>query len=309
MFVFILTGFLQMISAQITTLDTADLRTPDQVEDAPNEPPFNNALEAEATLDDERPLEEEESNVKRIPRWKRQKRAVPEEDRVKQLGKEKGLFKITKKNEYLYQVKKTPQKNGFSFRFGSLNLSNLENSAVGYTYDDIYGGGTSVLILADWEWQFFKKLGKLGLKIGSGISFSQGSGKWAPTSPNFGTGREPREKYSFYLFPNNVALSYRADYFNKQIIVPYGEAGFDYFTFAEVRDDNKFSYGGAMAWHVAGGLAFSLNWLNPSAMIELDKEQGINNIYLVAEYRIITGLDSEFDFSDNVINGGFFIEY
>ncbi len=307
---FLIVLIAQPVLAEITSADLNMARSLDQYEEAPNEPPFNTAREAEATLDDERLLTDEYPESKPfVPRWKQQKRRLPEESRVKQLNKEKGLFRITKKNEYQYQVKRSPQHNAFSFRFGSLTLSNLYNSAAGYSYEDIYGGGSAITLFGDWEWQFFKSAGKLALKVGSGLSYAQGNGRWEQGSPNDTPDKQPLEKYSFYILPNNVAITYRADYFHNQIIVPYGEGGIDYFTFGELRDDGDFKYGGALAWHIAGGLALLLDWINPQTMIVLDREEGINHMYFVAEYRIITGLNKKFDFSDNVINGGFLIEY
>jgi hypothetical protein len=220
---------------------------------------------------------------------------------------EPGLTRITRKGEYIYKTQGSPQKNASSIRFGTFDPPSLENpDAPGVTFDSIYSssGGLAVAMF-DYEWQIFQRFGKLGLKAGSGISVANGKGRFKSD-----TTKEALEGFTFFLFPNFIGGVYRLDYFNRQPIIPYVEGGLYYFTFAETRDDDKDpKFGGALASYVAGGAAISLGFLDHKSMMELDSEFGINNVYLVGEFRKVIGMNSKFDFTTDLINGGFLFEF
>ena len=105
-------------------------------------------------------------------------------------------------------------------------------------------------------------------------------------------------------------MIYRLQYWDTQPVVPYIEGGGDAITFAEVRDDGKSpKFGLAPAVHIAGGASFNLGFLDGNSMIELDREYGINRVWLTGEFRALIGLSDKFDFSANVINLGFLVEF
>ncbi|MES2767682.1 MAG: MXAN_2562 family outer membrane beta-barrel protein, partial [Bdellovibrionota bacterium] len=299
-------------------------------ESAPNEPPYNgteNDEFSELEKSSQESIQAEEdyapeiaaptpkknfSGVKESPeKWKPYQR-VPEEKRLDELS-EKGLFKITKKGEYLYNVDASPQKSASSFKFGMASFPNLTNPASTVSFEQIYGDDKKPVLLIDYEWQFFQSFGKLGLKVGSGLMLASGKGQFTQpfTPPSTGIPTtDAMEKYNFYMFPNSIAAVYRLDIFNRQWIVPYGEVGIDYVTFIEARDDGAdFKFGGAPHFHFALGGSFLLDTLGRDMMAEIDRQYGVNHLWLTAEYRRLESMGSDFDFSDDIINGGIMVEF
>jgi hypothetical protein len=237
-------------------------------------------------------------------KWKPYQR-VPDEKRLEELS-ERGLFKITKKGGFQYRVDESPQNSAASFRFGVASFPNLQNAS-GIGFDHIYGEDKKPILLVDYEWQFYQGFGKLGIKAGSGLMLASGKGQFA--NPYQGS-TNAMEKYNFYMFPNSLAAIYRLELFNKQWLVPFGEIGIDYLTFIEARDDGEdFKFGGAPHFHFAVGGSFLLDTLNRDAMVSVDKQYGVNHIWLTAEYRRLESLGSNFDFSDDLINAGVMVEF
>lgn len=280
-------------------------------ETAPNEPPYN-GTENDEFSDSEgykpdipEPTRSNYPTVDESPdKWKPYQR-VPDEKRLEELS-QRGLFKITKKGGYQYRVDESPQNSAASFRFGVASFPNLQNAS-GVTFEHIYGEDKKPILMMDYEWQFYQGFGKLGLKVGSGLMLASGKGQFA--TPYQGS-YDAMEKYSFYMFPNSIAAIYRLDIFHNQWIVPFGEIGADYLTFIEVRDDGSdIKFGGAPHFHFAVGGSFLLDTLNRDAMVDIDKQYGVNHIWLTAEYRRLESLGSNFDFSDDLINAGVMVEF
>jgi hypothetical protein len=217
----------------------------------------------------------------------------------------KGLTKITKDKLYIYKVKTSDQKKASSFRFGFLTPNELQNKNTKVFFDQLYDSNIPVL-LYDYEWQVGKKLGKLGLKLGTGIGFASGNGQF---KNDLNGNLEPKEKFTFIVFPNTAGAVYRFQYTDNQILVPYIDGGGALFTFGEFRDDGQPPKAGvALGAYAAAGAAFSLDFLDPVAMLDLDREYSINNLYIIAEYRKWLGFGN-FVFTSDYINGGMLIEF
>lgn len=216
-----------------------------------------------------------------------------------------GLYKITAEGHYLYKTERTPQDHGGSFRIGSIsleNFSNPKNSNV--TFQSIYGDESSAILLIDYEWQLTQTGGKLGWKVGSGLMTASGKGRFvSDSSPAL-------EEFNFFLFPNSVAGIYRFQYWERQWFVPFVELGVDYFTFIELRDDDKGAkLGGTAGAHAAGGISFSLTALDKNNLAVLDQEYGVNNLWLTIELRALLGLNQAMDISSNFLNAGILVEF
>jgi hypothetical protein len=225
---------------------------------------------------------------------------------------EKGLTRITKEGDYLYKVDESKQNRASSFKIGIFDPTNLENPEQagqrGATFEENYDQTNNPALMFDYEWQLWRmKIGKLGLKAGTGVYIAQGNGHFVSTANENLT---PREVFTFWAMPNSVGVVYRAQFYDKQLFVPYGEGGGIVFTFGEFRDDNEPpKWGGALAGYFAGGLAFNLSYFDALSRAQLDREYGINRIYLTAEFRQIVAITQKYDFTSTLVNGGFLMEF
>lgn len=226
---------------------------------------------------------------------------------------DKGLLRITRERNYLYKIDPSEQKRAASLRVGSFFPSNLENpdqeGQAGATFEENYDQTDFPAILFDYEWQMWRMpIGKLGLKVGTGAYVAQGHGHFVST---VNAGLTPREIFTFVVIPANFGAIYRMHFGKKkQLFVPYGEGGGTLFGFTEFRDDSKPpKFGGAPAVYYGGGLAIDLTYFDYMSRIQLDREYGINAVYLNIEYRGIVTLSQNYDFSSDIFNGGFTMEF
>lgn len=252
-----------------------------------------------APLDEPPPIIRRERELVEIP-------STPPKKWIRHPNAEKGLTKITRDKVYVYRVPRSEQKGAASLRFGLYDPPNLTNPS-GENFGDYYSSGNSPAVIFDYEWHWFKRFGRLGPKLGGGLVIATGSGRFQDT--NRTGGLDPKESLTFLTLPFTAGAIYRMQYWDKQILVPYAEGGGVAFSFAELRDDNQSpKFGVAWGAYGAAGVAFNMSFLDTISMLELDREYGINNIYLVAEYRYLLSFGS-FDFTSGVINGGFLAEF
>jgi len=225
---------------------------------------------------------------------------------------EKGLMRITKDRTYIYKVDETDQKRAFSFRVGTFNPTNLENpdqaGQVGATFDENYDQASNPAVMFDYEWQLWRMpIGKIGLRAGTGVFIAQGNGHFKSA---VNQGKTPREIFTFWAMPTVLGAVYRLQFWDRQLFVPYAEGGGMAIPFGEFRDDDRPpKWGGAFAGYYAAGLAMSLTYFDTTASIQLDREYGINRVYLTVEYRGIVAITQNYDFSSDLINGGLLMEF
>jgi hypothetical protein len=289
---FLALGFVSLIpalaEAAVKRTNTAEKRKPD-AEKPPREFPYPGASEEP----------DESPTPLKTPKTK--KKVVEQKN-----PNDPVVVRISKEGEYFYKRKASEQTSAWALRFGSLQIGDVVNPDTNLAFGDVYASSGTVLFF-DYEWQLFKFLGKIGLKLGSGVFVTQGTGRFLTGTK---AGQEAKEQYTFVMFPNNLSAIYRAQFWEKQLIVPFVEGGGGYYTFVEVRDDFKRTkYGGVpiAQWAVGGSLL--LDFLDPAAMVELDEDNGINHLWLTAEFRSITSFKDTFDISNNIISAGFLFEY
>lgn len=232
------------------------------------------------------------------------------QEKVRHPLAEKGLIRITKDKTYVYGVESSPQNRAAGFRFGVFNPVNLENPETSgqafSTFEENYDNTQNPALLFDYEWQLLHfGIGKLGLKLGTGIYFAQGHGHFEN-----GNVETPREQFTLLIFPNSLGAVARFQMWESQLLVPYVDGGLTAFTFSEIRDDDKGpKFGAALASYWAVGGQFNLSYFDSLTRIALDREYGINRIYLVGEYRYVLALSDKFDFTSDLINAGFLMEF
>lgn len=127
-----------------------------------------------------------------------------------------------------------------------------------------------------FEWLPITRWGKLGLGVGYQYVFNR-----TVTYSSSDT-----SKMSANVI--EVGATYRLDYFLNQYVVPYGR-----FALAFVFPHENATVGGVevkpshsmqKGTEVAFGGEVLLDWLEPRSAANLDRDQGINNLYLFGEY-------------------------
>ncbi len=212
----------------------------------------------------------------------------------------------SKDGTWYYGVEESDKTFGASFRGGMFGAPEIRNPKNGFFFSQIYEQQDIPTIFFDFEWQLKTFLGSFAAKLGSGIFYVQGEGKFADSTRQFDS---PPEEFTFLMFPNTVSAIYRLRFHEKQPIIPYAEAGAGYFTFMEIRDDGDLKFNAAPVTFLSLGASFLLDWLDPKAVRDLDREYGVNHVYLTAEYREILGLNDTYDFTSRVISGGIMMEF
>ncbi len=119
-----------------------------------------------------------------------------------------------------------------------------------------------------------------------GIGFYQEKGFLQTAS-----GATSSEADKFTIVPLALTLTGRLDFFDEQPIVPFGRVGLDYWMWEEnwfvVTPDttDHISNGGKYGWHFGGGLMILLDVFDRRAASRLEAISGINDTFVVAEYR------------------------
>ncbi len=221
----------------------------------------------------------------------------------------KGLKRITKKGIYLYHVDTSSNDTSGSFKMGFTDIPKISstNSQDTINFSDVYGSGPINTFYGDYEWK--NLVSTFGFKIGTGLSISFGNGQ---IQDNSGQLVSSKEKFQLWMIPLDVGLNWRWELFKKQMFVPYFYGGFSAILLMETRDDknildSKFAY--SLAGVSAGGIALRLDSLDPSSTLILDRDYGINSMFLVAEYRIQQGILKDLDFTTNSLNVGIIVDF
>lgn len=208
---------------------------------------------------------------------------------------------------YFYGVDESKKTFASSLRGGLFGPPAIQNPRNNAFFKDIYVQQNIPTAFFDFEWELKTFLGDIGAKLGTGVFYVNGTGKFADSSRSHDT---PPEQFTFIMFPNTVSAIYRLKLTDKQPLVPYAEAGAGYFTFMELRDDGAApKFAAAPVTFLAAGGAFLLDWLDPKAIRDLDREYGVNHVYVTAEYREIIGLNKTYDFTSRVISAGLLLEF
>ena len=209
--------------------------------------------------------------------------------------------------------KESPQHWGFTLMGGPYRPTNYKGS--GDSFKNIYTGDdketwplkkeglwTDVAL----EWQFFKKFGKLGLKLSSGTWIIRGKHD------------SSRDTSSAKLFYTLVAVPvflggiYHLHFWDSFPIVPFVEVAYGGFRFQQIEGASKDKYAAIRrAYLYGGGVQFNLNFIDRKAGRDFDIDWGVNRTFLVAQVRRVQSETSDqFDFSgQNLITGGLLFEF
>jgi hypothetical protein len=189
----------------------------------------------------------------------------------------------------------TPRRMNVQLRYGPTTLDSDPYLA------QIYGTKANQILW--FEYGFASQY----LDANLGLGFYQELG-WLQTAE----GDISDEHDMLTLFPLALTLTGRLDFFHEQPIVPFGRIGADYWMWKEnwyvadpdTTDDSR--DGGKYGWHFGGGVMLLLDVLDRGAASRLESTAGIDDTYLVAEYRktLLVHGDDQLNFSTSEFSFG-----
>lgn len=223
-------------------------------------------------------------------------------------NQEKGLYKITRNNEYLYKFKKSPTKGFFNIKAGQVNLENFPSEGATTRFETLYDSTSITALFLEYDWEPFKKFRSLAVVAGGGISYARGRGQFVDAGA--ANGFPAQEAYTFMLWSSSLGLTYKFKYKQDQLFMPFINGALDYNVATEFRSSFKnFKFKGILGAHFGGGVNLNLGWLERAAALELDKEFGINNAYLTLEGRQVISFDDDTNINGFVVLAGLSFEY
>ncbi len=224
-----------------------------------------------------------------------------------QSGREKPMS-ISTQGEFYYPVEKSEFVGAAGVRFGGLSPPDLRNPDNGLTFKQIYKSSSTLPAIGfDYEYPFTRSIGRMGLRAEVGIISAQARGRFKNPAR---IDEETDERFTFVMLPLQATLLYRFQYWDTQLFVPFVEGGGMYAPIVELRDDTKAPrYGGAPAAVAAGGLNVLLDGLDPTSILHLDADYGINHVWLTLQYRQIIGVKKDLDISSNLISAGLSFDF
>ncbi|MBI1908756.1 MAG: hypothetical protein HYS22_01105 [Deltaproteobacteria bacterium] len=96
-----------------------------------------------------------------------------------------------------------------------------------------------------------------------------------------GSGRVSGDTFDLLLLPMKNNFTFRADFQENQIVVPYVKSGFDYVYYRE-NLEGKVTQGLKTGYHGTAGVQFLMEFAE-SLTHEMEQEMGINDLYLTLE--------------------------
>lgn len=225
----------------------------------------------------------------------------------------KGLIRIDKDGTYVYRISedlKEKKGRSGSLRFGSMDPPKISSGdPPNTTFQQMYTSSMVPVLLFDYEWQPFERFGKLGVTAGFGFLTASGNGFMNDPS-NPGQYVKAEEKYTFIGVPLSAGLVYRMEFVSNQWVAPYISGGGTFLGVMEMRDDGKTpSFTGVPGAYGAGGLLFNISRLSADTAFNLRSEYGVQNLWIMAEYRYLATFDDALDFTSGIVNVGVAVDY
>jgi hypothetical protein len=125
------------------------------------------------------------------------------------------------------------------------------------------------------------------------------------------TEEESGEKFKLTIYPFQLNLTYRFDFLNEQIFVPWVSAGADYYLYRENREIGDDVEGGKAGYHAGAGLALLMDRADPDAAASLKSDFKVKNTFfdIKWEWAAIGEDDDGLDFSNQRFSLGLSFEF
>lgn len=182
------------------------------------------------------------------------------------------------------------------FGLGSEGLGSTQKEK--YVYESPLNFGLDLqgykVKYTDYAWSDTQKSDKEGYGFNLGLEWIPVVSVLGKVATSFGVGFSsvsdvPVDGVStanLYVVPIYGGITYRADFFKNQVLVPFVSAGLD-FGFSTQASKNGATQGGLRTYkgyYYSGGIELCLNSFDPASGRDLDSRIGINGVYLVALY-------------------------
>jgi hypothetical protein len=188
----------------------------------------------------------------------------------------------------------TPRHWNVALRYGPFLSQSSE------TLTDAFGDSDNRLLRADLGWTS----NLLDVDFGFGLYSDDGGQTTA-------SGEASVDETTLTAVPLGADVTLRLDFLREQPVVPFARAGLDLWLWNETWV-SKYDAGGggnttagSFGWHWAAGLMLLLDGLDPGAASKLENSVGVNDTYLVGEYRQSSMLDADaLDFGSSELTVG-----
>jgi len=196
----------------------------------------------------------------------------------------------------------SPQNFAAELRFSAFTPAIDSDPSLGgkTPFATVFGSGPRLLVSGEFDWQALRipHFGTLGPGVGVGFTEASGNAMFAsPHGPNMTM--TSGETTSLDIYPFDALAVLRIDVLWHDLgipIVPYLKAGFGVALWRATNTLGTSVYvdpksgqstsgeGHSIGTHVALGIAFNLNVIDPSAAKDWDEQSGVNSTYLFAEW-------------------------
>jgi hypothetical protein len=147
-------------------------------------------------------------------------------------------------------------------------------------YEQVFGGGRGWMFRLGVAKSLYTRVGTLELGLRSGWFRDKGKG----LVDSGGTLVKSGDSTTFSVVPSSLTLTYRFDWLVERHgipFAPYARVAFERYNWWVTDGQGHWAKeGGTNGWSATGGLAFLLDFLEPGAARELDRETGVNHTYL-----------------------------
>lgn len=220
-----------------------------------------------------------------------------------------GLIRINKDGSYQYKTALKDKSKSSSLKLGMMTPPAIESGNPNINFESMYGDKNVFAINFDYEWQPFRNFGSLGFRLGTGFSTATAEGFFKNQSRGDGRTRST-EKYTMFMVPASLFVTYRFEYVHRQWVVPYLTGGGTYYGLAEIRNDNKApAFAAAPAAGGGGGLLLNISRLDATNAFTLSQEYGIADMWLAIEALAMQGLSDDIDFTNQMISAGIQVDF
>ena len=190
-----------------------------------------------------------------------------------------------------YNRYKSPQRFAFELTFGPYRPDiDSEFNGARTPYRNYFGSGQNLLTRIELDYQFWHRYGSIAAAVGVGYFSVTGNSPVAN-----GTGLPSGDQSQLKVIPCSLSAVYRFDSFLQERgfpLVPFGKIGLDWAYWQNTDGNGNISdagsggrgRGGTLGWHVAGGIALVLDFLDPDASHDFDQDLGVNHTALTFEF-------------------------